>query len=79
MTTKGQLTVPIEVRNALRLEPGTRVQFVEVDGYYQLRPATRSITDLSGCFGPPKVRLTIEEMNEAITQAAADSVMESMR
>ena len=74
MTSKGQLTVPIDVRQKLGLQAGSRVQFVEhEDGTYSFVPLTRSVTELKGMFrwdGPP---ITIEQMNEAIAEAAAES------
>jgi AbrB family looped-hinge helix DNA binding protein len=73
MTSKGQIAVPIEVRRSLGLEPGDRVQFVELpDGSYQLRPVTLPVTVLKGFFGPWQgPAISIEDMNEAMSQAAA--------
>jgi AbrB family looped-hinge helix DNA binding protein len=72
MTTKGQITVPISVRHALGLGPGSKVQFIELPGgHYQFKPATMPAESLKGFFGPwsgPPV--TIEEMNAAIANAA---------
>lgn len=73
MTTKGQITVPKEIRDALRLKPGDRVDFVlGKDGSATLRPATRSIMDLCGILkydGPP---ITVEQMNEGVAKAVAE-------
>lgn len=67
MTSKGQVTIPKEVRDELGLEAGTKVDFVRVGpGEYRLRPRNRGIEELFGILqydGPP---ITIEEMNEAI-------------
>jgi len=79
MTTKGQITIPKEIRDALRLQPGDRVDFVlGKDGRAVLRPATRSIMDLCGMLkhnGPP---VTVEQMNEGIARAVAEHVLKSM-
>jgi antitoxin PrlF len=73
VTSKGQITIPIEVRTALRLRPGARVDFYQIDeGEYVLRPKTGSIMDLKGCLaysGPPA---SIEEMNQAVLDHAAE-------
>jgi AbrB family looped-hinge helix DNA binding protein len=73
MTSKGQITIPVKVRKALGLNPGVRIDFFESeDGVYALRPKTGSIMDLRGCLsysGPPS---TIEEMNQAVLDRAAD-------
>ena len=48
VTSKGQITIPIEVRKALGLKPGVRIDFYEVeDGEYAFRPKTGSIRDLN--------------------------------
>ena len=80
MTSKGQVTVPAEVRRELGLGHGSRITFERVeDGSYRVARVGRSIMELSGCLkyeGPP---LTIEEMNEAIADAAVESYLESIR
>lgn len=67
MTSKGQITVPKDVRDELGLEPGTKVDFVRVGPKeFRIRAKNLSISDLFGTArydGPP---LSIEEMNEAI-------------
>ena len=40
MTSKGQITIPKHIREALRLEPGTRVEFgVDDQGRVVIHPA----------------------------------------
>lgn len=74
LTSKGQLTLPKAIRDALRLNPGDKVQFVKLeDGSYAIRPATRSVKDLDGfLYNPDQKPVTIEEMNEAIAEAAVE-------
>ena len=72
LTGKGQITIPIEVRQALRLDAGDRVEFVEVEqGRFEIVPATRSVTALKGMFGKPKRTVAIDEMNAAIAKRGA--------
>lgn len=72
LTSKGQITVPIEVRQALGLDAGDRVEFVEVErGRFELVPATRSVKALKGMFGKPRRAISIEEMNAAIAKRGA--------
>ncbi len=72
LTTKGQITIPAEVRKAMSVSQGDRVEFVEVEpGKFLLCAATRSMTELKGRFGKPSRAVSIEEMNEAIAQAAS--------
>jgi antitoxin PrlF len=74
VTGKGQITIPIEVRQALGIDAGDRVEFVEVEpGRFELVPATRSVTALKGMFGKPKRAVSIEEMNAAIARRGASA------
>jgi len=38
VTQKGQVTIPLSLRESLGLLPGTKVQFFEGDGEIRLRP-----------------------------------------
>jgi AbrB family looped-hinge helix DNA binding protein len=73
MTSKGQVTIPVRVREALRLEAGDRIEFVEVEeGDFRIVPATRSIRDLEGRYqGKVSTPVSIEEMNAAIARRAS--------
>jgi AbrB family looped-hinge helix DNA binding protein len=73
MTSKGQITIPIKVRKALGLKPGVRIDFYEVeDGEYAFRPKTGSIMEMEGCIPKLNHTPTIEEMNQAILDYAAE-------
>jgi len=37
ITTKGQVTIPKEVRERLGLRPGDELEFIEEDGVFKLR------------------------------------------
>lgn len=72
VTTKGQITIPVAVRDALGVVPGDRVQFVEIEpGRYEFIAATHSVADLKGMFGKSRKRVSIEEMNAAIAARGA--------
>lgn len=75
LSSKGQITIPAEVRKALDVEAGDRVEFVETaPGRYELMAATRSITGLKGMFGKRVGKaVSIEEMNRVIAERAAAS------
>jgi antitoxin PrlF len=74
VTSKGQTTVPKEVRDFLGLEEGTQVEWTVEDGKAIVRPRTLRAVDLAGFLGKPPsgVHLTIEQMNDAIGEAAAE-------
>lgn len=74
VTSKGQITIPSQVREALHVSAGDRVEFVEVmPGRYEFIAATRSVTELKGMFGKPKKTVSIEEMNAAIAARGASA------
>jgi len=72
LTTKGQITIPVDVRRALNVEAGDRVEFVQVEpGRFEVVATTRSVRELKGRFGKPQRTVTIEEMNAAIAAQGA--------
>jgi antitoxin PrlF len=74
ITSKGQLTLPKQVRDALGLQAGDRVDFVAaLDGRYTLVPIKSSITHLKGCIPPPKKSVTIDAMRHAVSQRASQN------
>lgn len=73
VTSKGQITLPREVRLALKLDAGDKVDFVAVEGGFKLVPLRTDVRDLKGRFaGRAKRPVTLEEMDEAIARAAVE-------
>ncbi len=73
MSSKGQITVPAEIRKKLNLRKGDQVDF-EFDGeVVKLIPKKGTLEDLMNCLPKSKVSYTVEEMNEAIAKAACQS------
>ena len=74
VTSKGQITIPAQVRAALHVGTGDRVEFVQVEpGRYEFIAATRPVTELKGMFGKPEKTVSIEEMNAAIAARGASA------
>ena len=72
VSCKGQITIPSSVRQALQVETGDRVEFVEVDpGRFEIVAATRSVKELKGMFGKTAKRVSVEEMNAVIAARGA--------
>ena len=71
LTSKGQITVPAEVRRSLGLEPGDRVLFVEDGGAFRILPANAPVTALKGMVGKPAKPVTPADMDTAIRRGAA--------
>ena len=56
VTSKGQITIPKEVRDELGIETGTKVVFVRTPEGFLLKPRNTSLMDWKGAFaytGPP--------------------------
>lgn len=69
LTSKGQITIPADVRRVLNVDAGDRVEFVQVEpGRFEVVAATRSVRDLKGVFGIPARTVTIDEMNRVIAE-----------
>jgi antitoxin PrlF len=65
ITSKGQTTVPADVRALVNAEPGTRLVWsVMPDGTIIVRAKTRSILDMAGMLKAPKgKRVAVDDMN----------------
>ncbi len=74
LTSKGQVTIPKKIREALGVEAGDRVDFtLEADGSVRMAVRRRSIASLAGLLHRPGLRrLTVEEMDEAIARHLAE-------
>jgi antitoxin PrlF len=83
LTSKGQTTVPKEVRDALQLPDGAQIEWVvEKDGSVAtVRPRTLRAVDLAGLLGkPPNGRhATIKDMDDAIGEAVGDRFARATR
>ncbi|MGI4861758.1 MAG: AbrB/MazE/SpoVT family DNA-binding domain-containing protein [Janthinobacterium lividum] len=70
MTSKGQVTIPVDVRHQLGLETGDQIEFSfnEATGRYEVYPATRVLASLKGIVKKPAKAVSIEDMNRAIAE-----------
>jgi antitoxin PrlF len=72
LTSKGQITIPADVRRSLNVETGDRVEFVQIEpGRFELVAATRSVRELKGLFGKARRRVSIDDMNAVIAARGA--------
>lgn len=74
ITSKGQTTIPQEIRDHLKLKPGDRVQYVIDGGTVRIIAKNRRIADLAGLLGNPPAGAgaTVEDMNEAVGKFLAE-------
>jgi len=75
LTSKGQITIPVQVRTELGVDAGDRIEFVRVGkGEFNIVAATRSVRELSGMlYRKGRKPLSIDEMNAAIAKGASRS------
>jgi AbrB family looped-hinge helix DNA binding protein len=71
LTSKGQITLPKEVRDALGVATGDRVEFVETGkGVYEVVAASRDVRELKGIIDRPGRAVSVEEMRKAVARRA---------
>ncbi len=72
LTSKGQITIPADVRHDLKVDTGDRVEFIQIaPGRYEFVAATQNVTALKGMFGKPMKSVSIDDMNRAIATRGA--------
>jgi AbrB family looped-hinge helix DNA binding protein len=67
LTSKGQITIPLDVRERLKLEAGTRIEFIQAaNGDFLIRPAIADVRSLKGLLRKPAKPVSVEDMKRAI-------------
>lgn len=72
LTSKGQTTVPREIREQLKLEPGDQLHFTLLpNGTVVMRAKKRGMDTVGGMLkAPGRQPVSVERMNEVIAEAA---------
>jgi len=74
LTSRGQTTIPKAIREALQLQPGDRVEFIQEDDRVVLRRAASDLTELDGLVDrSSEGAVPLEEMDAAIARGARQS------
>ena len=72
MTSKGQVTIPVEVRQRMGLDTGDRIEFIELgDGGFAIKPAIDDVRSLKGLLRKPVQAVSVSDMKTKIRQRAA--------
>lgn len=67
ITSKGQLTLPVNIREALGLHTGDKLDFhVTEEGRLEVEVVTGRLADLKGVLPKPYKSLTLKEIEAAI-------------
>jgi antitoxin PrlF len=78
LTSKGQVTVPQEVREQLRLRGGQQLKFTVEGDRVIVTPLYRRLSELFGILPKPKRTVTLEEMDKVVRQAAVDRYLRAV-
>jgi len=81
VTSKGQVTLPKDIRDQLKIESGTQLDFkLNDDGTISVRPLKRSALSIVGLLRKPgQVAKSVEQMNDAVAGAAAERIERSRK
>lgn len=68
MTSKGQITIPIEVRKALKLEEGSKVAFVTDDEgrFYIMNSSFIALKNIQASFAGEAEKLGLKDENDVV-------------
>lgn len=79
LSSKGQVTIPKEMREALHLRPGDQLIYSVIDGQVILTAKSIDLKDLAGYLGDsPNGRASLEEIDAATVAAAGASVFRTV-
>lgn len=70
LTSKGQMTLPKDVRKRFNLKAGDKLDVVVQDRQIVLIPASLYVADLCAVLPPPPVAATQEDIDRTIRQRA---------
>ncbi len=81
LTSKGQVTIPKEIREALDLKPHDKITFVVADGYAKLQrlPRLEELVDSLSSLASLELNMTVEEAIELAKEERARELFEEMQ
>ncbi|MBM3707634.1 MAG: hypothetical protein FJW69_04725 [Actinobacteria bacterium] len=78
VTTKGQVTIPVEIRRLLGIVTHDKVAFILDDDQVRLARKGNVVDRTAGIFKTSKLPLTAEELRETAERTIAADVVERM-
>jgi AbrB family looped-hinge helix DNA binding protein len=80
ITSKGQTTIPVEIRERLGLQAGDRIAFIEMEHGFLILPRNRPASALFGSLSEFAIPgTTLEDYDRAIGEAISDRVKKGTR
>ncbi len=69
MTSKGRVTIPMDIRQKLGLRQGVRVDFVDLgNNQFGIMAAVEEVTSLKGIVRKPVATVSLTAMNQSIAK-----------
>jgi antitoxin PrlF len=78
MTSKGQVTVPAELRRELGLKPGDRVEFVRENGSIQVRKAESIVERLVGAVHGRGTPLDADDIHRIVEEGVTEEYLREL-
>jgi antitoxin PrlF len=78
VTRKGQVTIPVEIRRLLQVNPHDQVAFVVEDNKVRLERSGSVVGRTAGALKTTKPALSAEELRDAAEEAIAEEVTQRM-
>lgn len=78
VTTKGQVTIPVEIRRALDMNPGDKIVFRVTDDTVELQPAPMSLEDTFGAVQPQNRPEDFDALRDTAVEEHAKRTIEEM-
>lgn len=77
ITSKGQVTIPKDIRDILKVAPGDQIDFIVCDdGEIRISPRTCDFRSLKGLFHKKgRKTASLEDMEKAIQKGASHSLL----
>ena len=66
VTSKGQITIPTNIRNNLNISTGSKIELIEQEGCIIIVPINNSLSKLKNILSTPDKSLSCDEMNSII-------------
>lgn len=71
-TSKGQTTIPKEIRDAMGIKEGTPLSWTYENGELKVRAKTKRLEDFVPMIPPNGAHASVEDMNRAIGEAVTE-------
>ena len=79
VTSKGQVTIPVEIRRLLEMEPGDKVVFRVTEDGVELQPVTMSLEDTFGAVTPQSRPEDFAELREIAIEEHIEKTVAKMK